>query len=501
MCLENQHPLEIFPGGQQLSRFAKALNRNKAKDGHIRKLLLAHGYTPEDIGVHSIRKGAGTYATNGIVAMTPSISAICLRAGWTQGSIKDVYLQFEHAQDTYLGRVLSGLPVSGKEAHRFMDLPATWGKNIEDPAVKDALARAFPVTKHPDFPASAMGLFHRMLAVIVKNHYWLTTLAPEEFDNNDHPYLSSLFYMETDFDTLVNKLDHDPTLMTPTGIVGHIQSIVATRDNMKLLKDIINVHLPKRDEELIGAIERLLDNRGINAPHATMQQIEALLERKIQPVMELVQQLPDAQLEAVAAPRSADPAPRGDVRQLGLSNWNEWKHDDGNWYAIPQNCKYPLPKCGVHSLLFQYYFGRAIEEGDTTYHIMPIKKMKGNQLPEKRNRTATLPACRAKARLAEARALCEFLENNIRHRWPSTTRRGYRLPPPKVDLKKMFEHASQLIEECRPSWNVPPAKRRKTCNQKGWSTHLRDVGKWKREQGYRGTRLSSIIIEEVEEDT
>jgi len=100
LCLRQQNPVDIFPGGQQLSRFAKSLHRNKHSHRDILKLLKSHGYDPSDIGVHSIRKGAGSYAMNGQLGQTPSISAICLRTGWTQGAIKDKYLKYAEAQDT-----------------------------------------------------------------------------------------------------------------------------------------------------------------------------------------------------------------------------------------------------------------------------------------------------------------------------------------------------------------------------------------------------------------
>ena len=498
LLLEKQHPRDIFPGGQQLSRFAKALHRNKHRNSEIVQLLKAHGYSPDDIGVHSIRKGAGTYATNGIVAQTPSISAICLRAGWSQGAIKDLYLQYEHAQDTYLGRILAGLPVTGKDAHRFLDLPPVFGKNILDPVVKAALKRAFPVTQHPEFPASAMGVFNRMLAVVVKNHFWMTTLVAEEPEvYRNHPYLSSPFYQQTEFTVLVSKLDEDPNLMTPTGIVGAIQVIMGLRKNNELLREIITVHLPQRDAKMLGAIEKMLDDRGMNAPHATMQQIEKFYRDKLLP---LLQQIPNnpppaaQQPAAAAAARGAGGAARGVVRQLGLSAWNEWRHADGRWYAIPPNCKYPRPTSGVLSLLFQYYHGRFIP-GDTGGTIMPIKKMAGTQVPGTTRKTATTQCRRPKARLAEARSFVLFLENNIKRRWPDATR-GYPFPPTRADINTMFKHAQTIIDECRPSSATPLAARRRTCNQKGWTTHRRDIGKWKREQGYGRSRLSRIIIDD-----
>ena len=197
--------------------------------------------------------------------MSPSISAICLRAGWTQGAIKDKYLKYEHAADTYLGRVLAGMPTTSKDIVHFGDLPPTWGKNIADADVQAALKVAFPCTQDPRFPASSLGVFNRMLAVIVKNHFWL-----------------------------------------------------------------------------------------------------------------------------------------------------------------------------------------------------------------------------------ENRQFVMFLEGNIRENWPDEER-GYRIPPPRRDVGKMHEHACLILGQCLPTSEVPAAKRRKTSNQKGWTTHLNQLRKWKRECGIAGA-LSNVIV-------
>ena len=68
------------------------------------------GFNPIDIGVHSIRKGAATYCCGGTTA-APHIAAVCNRAGWTMGKVKDTYIQYAEAGDQHVGRVVAGLPV------------------------------------------------------------------------------------------------------------------------------------------------------------------------------------------------------------------------------------------------------------------------------------------------------------------------------------------------------------------------------------------------------
>ena len=63
------------------------------------------------LGVHSIRKGAATYASSGSTA-GPSGAAMNLRVGWTLGIVQDTYIWYEAAGGQYMGHVLCGLPVN-----------------------------------------------------------------------------------------------------------------------------------------------------------------------------------------------------------------------------------------------------------------------------------------------------------------------------------------------------------------------------------------------------
>ena len=88
-------------------RFGKYL-QNLVKDSKVEMECL--GINIEDIGVHSTRKGAATYCCGGTTA-APHIAAVCNRAGWPMGKVKDSYIQYAAAGDQHVGRVVSGLPV------------------------------------------------------------------------------------------------------------------------------------------------------------------------------------------------------------------------------------------------------------------------------------------------------------------------------------------------------------------------------------------------------
>ena len=97
----------LFPGPRQEERFGAILQRVLIKH---KEELRACGYEQGDIGVHSIRKGAGTFASSGTTAAPSSVS-VNNRGGWTLGGVRDVYMLYERAGDQYVGRILSGMNV------------------------------------------------------------------------------------------------------------------------------------------------------------------------------------------------------------------------------------------------------------------------------------------------------------------------------------------------------------------------------------------------------
>jgi hypothetical protein len=78
----------LFSGASQYDRFRKLLKHVVTEHGdEIRRL----GVDPDEIGVHSIRKGVATYCCNGTPADV-SFPAVCIWADWSMGNIKDRYL-------------------------------------------------------------------------------------------------------------------------------------------------------------------------------------------------------------------------------------------------------------------------------------------------------------------------------------------------------------------------------------------------------------------------
>ena len=66
------------------------------------------GYDPKYLGSHSTWKGSATLVATGFT-MSPPFSAICLRASWSMGSVKERYIHYEKGGDQFVGLTVCGL--------------------------------------------------------------------------------------------------------------------------------------------------------------------------------------------------------------------------------------------------------------------------------------------------------------------------------------------------------------------------------------------------------
>ena len=97
---------QLIPEWDQYQRFSEMLSHliwdHKAEVSEL-------GVNPKMIGTHSIRKGAVTYMLS--LPGGPSISSVCIHAGWTMGTVKDVYMQYLSLGDQFVGCCLAMLPL------------------------------------------------------------------------------------------------------------------------------------------------------------------------------------------------------------------------------------------------------------------------------------------------------------------------------------------------------------------------------------------------------
>jgi hypothetical protein len=90
----------LFAGVCQDSRFSNILNKI-TNDNKLQ--VQATGFNLDEIGTHSIRKGAVTYLAS--LPGGPPAAATCIRAGWTMARVKDIHV------NQFAGHCLSLLSV------------------------------------------------------------------------------------------------------------------------------------------------------------------------------------------------------------------------------------------------------------------------------------------------------------------------------------------------------------------------------------------------------
>lgn len=175
----------LFPGDSQYNRFSTYLSYilEKHKD-EIRKEF---GVSTDDIGVHSIRKGAASYVSSGSTCAPPQV-ATNIRAGWTMGVIQDTYLRYEAAGDQYVGRVVAGLPICSA---KFAVMPPQFGNVCEEDLDK------FVSLTFPHFPINLQSSARLFLASLLYHHDHLS----KKYLKCTHPINLSSFLLSEKLDT------------------------------------------------------------------------------------------------------------------------------------------------------------------------------------------------------------------------------------------------------------------------------------------------------------
>ena len=162
----------LFHGSAQYDRFRTILNNIVQEH---RDEILRMGIHPDDIGVHSIRKGAATYCSSG-TTFGVSFAAVCVRAGWSMGGVKDRYIKYAEAGDRVCGRTVSGLDVN---SHQFSISPPLLDvEEQEETKVDEAQRQLFGTT-----PAKWGLLIRFLLASLLFHREWMrTNIGPDFLD-------------------------------------------------------------------------------------------------------------------------------------------------------------------------------------------------------------------------------------------------------------------------------------------------------------------------------
>jgi hypothetical protein len=243
-------PTQIFLGGNQEDRFGEKLRAAFNTTGG-KAVLTMNGLLSEDIGVHSVRKGASTYISSGTTA-APSHNSVMRRGGWTHPGSSERYFHEAADGDEYCGRVACGLPVLSPD---FGLLPPHFPLGeITD----DDLKKVFPF-----FAAfeTLRGVLVLTLASVVYHREFLHCILPK----NHRLFVAPLFTDPGLMDRFSSKILTGMTSphMRATGLPPHTL-IIQRLTGVKISMD----NLPPA---LVTQLEAVLERNGAAAANLTPQ--------------------------------------------------------------------------------------------------------------------------------------------------------------------------------------------------------------------------------------
>jgi hypothetical protein len=261
----------LFPGEHQYQRFRSMLMRMGDHPDVVPELN-RRGMQIEDLGTHSMRKGAATFCSSGSTNC-PSSTSIHIRAGWTLGGVDDTYMRYESAGDQYVGRTVSGLPINCPE---FAIVGPYFNSTIQPDDIVQLLNTYFP-----NYSENLRRLLEHCLASIVYHQDYLLNNLP----HNHFLFHTSLF---RNLDTLRRLRDHitceiglGPNVeRAATGIPAHVMLMHEYRTlhaTVMNLQRTVDVSLQQIPVQTANAVEQIIERNAIQAGNITYLGFQTML--------------------------------------------------------------------------------------------------------------------------------------------------------------------------------------------------------------------------------
>ena len=395
------------------------------------------GVNPKDIGVHSIRKGAATYCCGGTTA-APHIAAVCNRAGWTMGKVKDTYIQYAEAGDQHVGRVVAGLPVLDAKyacSPPYFCINDDGGAESEEVLTcSTAEVNHATLTLFPNFdkncPISLKPVLIYCAASLLYSLEHLTSILPSQSPIR----CTSLFQDDVSLSRAkaASKVSHawegdkyfDSSILT--GVPSHIVTYV----NQQRLEAKLDIKF----NEYSTNLEEQLDKRQMGG-NLTMDLIHEVITNPIK-----------EQLEAIATQIQQPQPPSGTNQSDALPDWT-WDDDKnpGVRHQLPQD--FSLNHCISPLLILQqWHHGLTLPDGT---QIGPLKNISPKDCPKKQRRT-----------FQRMRRFCRSIDSQLNLNDASSL----------DDLNSTFHaHQDQLVQKGILLQPRTVIGRKRTRNENGWN--------------------------------
>ena len=408
----------------------------------------------QDIGTHSIRKGAATYCCAGVHPGPPVIS-VCLRAGWSVGRVKERYLKYENAGDELVGRTLTGIPPT---SCKFGISPVYFDNNkTNEHDIENLVAMCFPLAKE-----SLIGLTYVLSATFICHEEW--TVAHTR--NQDSPLLHSTYFSihnaypnRKAFTTTALPWEDKPSAPSLTGIPIHCSLLNKLMELTEMQKALPQIMLQK----FIAELDECNMGGGLNA-----QRILDGIKQSNDELKQILLNKFGSQQHSIAS------GPSGVVQNTFLNtgttltnpsmvNTNDvplLNSDNGIWghywenkiRLLPQSFRFP-PKKTLLSLWLSWHVP------DVSRKVCPYKVLKTSDV---------MHMVRGQNKLLEMKMVIEVLISKIREHeaWYNRYLRGIRNIH---ELSEIFDAFKNVYK------NILNAKRKARFGQLSWESSVRDA--------------------------
>ncbi len=411
-------------------RYSESLKRTVLRPA-VAEFLKQKGIDGNDIGSHSIRKGASSFVSSGSTAC-PSHAALTLRAGWSLGDVQDRYLRYESAGDQYVGRTVCGLPC---DSASFCILPPHFPER--PPSLTNAIRVCFP-----NAPAMMAGILEHCLASIVYHRAFLTATLPANHKIFVNPVFTSPGLLDELSAAVVCRTPSANLVMRATGIPPHI-SLIADMTRVAERIETLGPRIDRVAPAVIEGVNNILEEKAVGLNVITREGMMNAIRDQFAPLMgEVCNAIDGLRRQHEDAPRRApQAAPRNDaamgVRRLVFS-WG------GRLHLLPEN--FAFPDAGVLAA-WQYYTC-----GDASKNYPPLRTIEPCDMKDKN----------MKRRLADFKFLMNELEERVKAagRWV--------VDPTLQQANDMFQ-ASGFLNFIAA---VTPHNRKRRVDQIKWTTFV-----------------------------
>ena len=338
------------------------------------KMLL--GARPEDIGTHSYRKGASTYALS--VVGGPHPVTVYIRAGWSLGTVKDRYIHSGEGNDQLAGRVLAGLPITDDG---FGALPP----HFASPELSMDWDEIMP--SYANYPESFQTCIPFLLASLVYHQDWLRSHL-----HQSHPLFSQRVFTSGSLERLkpsvIAGYGVDETFgMMATGIPHHILLAEKIRSVEYEMKHGVKRQIQDMNECIHSRLDELPSKLSTTLrSEFSIRGVVSITRRDVEDIVASLRQ----DINQLNVPREAPTIETPVVQQETFQHfcWGE------RFHPVPEDFQFPQP-LDVKTIWDLWWYG------DISKRIRPYHFIKAFDLQTKVESSALSKARKVISRIEQ----------------------------------------------------------------------------------------------------